>query len=100
MLEDIVAQLLARARKGLRTRILKVKSHIGIQGNEEADKPATAATDPSKCSQEYAIGHEGLQGLYWPVQTVEKMSNDGNDAAEKWMAGDLTSALKKAVHPN
>ena len=32
MLEDIVVQLLARARKGLQTRILKVKSHIGIQG--------------------------------------------------------------------
>ena len=34
MLKDIVAQLLARARKGLQTRILKVKSHIRIQGNE------------------------------------------------------------------
>ena len=30
MREDIVAQILARARKGLQTRILKVKSHIGI----------------------------------------------------------------------
>ena len=67
MLEDIVAQLLARARKGLEISILKVMSHIGIQENEEADKLATAATDPSKCSQEYAIGHEGLQGLYWPI---------------------------------
>ena len=55
MLEDNVAQLLAQARKGLQTRILKVKSHIGIQGNEEADKLATAAADSSKCSQEYAI---------------------------------------------
>ena len=50
MLEDIVAQLLAGARKGLQTRILKVKSHIGIRGNEEADKLATAATDYSTCS--------------------------------------------------
>ena len=82
MLEDTVVHILARARKGLQNIILKVKSHIGIQGNEEADKLATAATDSSKCSEEYAISHEGLQGLYWPVQTVEKMSNDGNDAAE------------------
>ena len=37
MLEDIVAQLLAQARKGLEARVLKVKSHIGIQGKEEAD---------------------------------------------------------------
>ena len=27
------------------------------------------------------------------------MSNDGNNAAEKWLAGDLTSALEKAVRP-
>ena len=81
MLEVIVAQFLARAKKGLQTKILKVRSHIGIQGNEEADKLATAATNSSKCSQEYATGHEGLQGLYWPVQTVEEKSNDGNNAA-------------------
>ena len=102
MLEDLLAQLFARARKGLQIRILKVKPHIGIQGNMEADKLATAATDSSKCSQEYAIdaiGHEDLQGLYWPVQTVEKMSYDGNVAAEKWQAGDLITALKKAVRP-
>ena len=46
MLQDIVVHILARARKGLQTRIPKVKSHIGFQGNEEADKLATAATDP------------------------------------------------------
>ena len=61
MLEDMVAQLLSRARKGLRTRALRVKSHVGTQENEKADKLATAATEPSKCSQEYAIGQEGLQ---------------------------------------
>ena len=43
MLEDIVAQLLARSRKGLQTRSLKVKAHIGNRGNTEADKLATAA---------------------------------------------------------
>ena len=64
MLKDIVTQLLARARKSLQTRILKVKSHLGIKENEEADMLATAATGSSKCSQEYAIGHEALQGLY------------------------------------
>ena len=52
MLEDIIAQLLARTRKGLQSRVMKVKSHIGIQGNEEANKLATAATDSSKCPQE------------------------------------------------
>ena len=76
-----------------------MKSHIGIQGDEEADRLATAATDSSTCSQEHAIDNEGLQGLYWPVQTVGKMSNHGNDVTEKWQAGDLTTALKKAFRP-
>ena len=61
MLEDIVAQPLASARKGLQTRTLEAKSHIKIQGNEEINESATAASDPSKCYQEYAIGQEGLQ---------------------------------------
>ena len=100
MLEDIVAQLIARARKGLRTRIMKVKSHIGIQGNEEADKLATAATDSSKCSQDYAIGHEGLQGLYWPAQTIEKMSNDGNVAAENGWQGTSHQLSRKPSAPS
>ena len=60
---------------------------------------ATGATDFSKCSQEYGIGHNGKQGLYWPIQKVEKMSNDGNNAARKWLAGNRTSALKEAVRP-
>ena len=90
MLQDIVAQLLARGRKGLQTRILKVKSNVGTQGNKEVNKLVTAATDLCKCSQEYAIGQEGLQGLYWPVLTVEMMSNEDNDAAKKWLAGGLT----------
>ena len=85
-------------KKGPANQNSESEVHIGIR-NEEADKLATAATDSSKCSQEDAIGHEGLRGLYWPVQTIVKMSNDGNDAAERWPAGDLTSALKKAIRP-
>ena len=52
-----------------------------MQGNKEAHKLATAATDPSECSRQYGIGHEGLQGFYWPVQT-EIVNNQGKDAAK------------------
>ena len=38
--------------------------------------------------------------LLLPLQTVEMMNNGGNNAAGKWMAGDLTSALKKAARPD
>ena len=45
----------------------------------EANDLATGAADPNTCYQEYAIGHKGLQSIYWPVQTVERMDNEGMD---------------------
>ena len=35
-----------RADWGLRTRLLKVKSHTGISGNQAADRAAKAAAQP------------------------------------------------------
>ena len=37
LLEALTAMLHARAAAGLHTTLLKVKSHIGIDGNEAAD---------------------------------------------------------------
>ena len=100
MLEDIVTKLVGCARTGLHIRDLKLGSHIKIQRKKKADKSATAATNVSKCSQRNTVSHTvhtGLQDLYWPVQAVEKMNNEGNNVAEGWLAGDLTSALKKVL---
>ena len=66
MQEGTEAQLLARARKGLQTRILTV-SPISEFGETKANELATAAIYPSKYSQEYVVDNQGLQGLYWPV---------------------------------
>ena len=44
--------LIVRARKGLRTKSLEVKSHTGMLLDQEADYVATVATDPHKCSQD------------------------------------------------
>ena len=100
VLADIVAHPLARARKGLQNQNSERESHIETKGNEEANKLATAAIDPRKCSQKYAVCHEGLQGLYWPVEAVKKMNQEYNKAVKNGLAGDLTSALTKAACQN
>lgn len=45
MLEAIVALVLGRGQTGRLTRIRKVKSHLGMHGNEMADKLANEAAE-------------------------------------------------------
>ena len=40
LLHAMAERVLERARRGLHTRMIKVKSHVGIQGNEKADELA------------------------------------------------------------
>ena len=99
VLKDITGNLLHRARNGLRTSILKVKSHIGIIGNEAADKLATKATDPVQCTTDYCIGSQGLEGKYWPAVEKEKTNPDGSTNTEMHLVGNLTSDIKTFAIP-
>ena len=47
LLDAISLHLLARAEANKHTHLCKVKSHVGIEGNEIADKVASAAADNS-----------------------------------------------------
>ena len=46
LLSLIVKELARKARDGVKVQLLKVKSHIGIEGNEKADKLAHKACRP------------------------------------------------------
>ena len=67
LLKAIAASLLQRAHQGLDTTIIKVRSHIGIEGNEIVDKLANDVRDPQACTITCSVGNLAHQGEHWPV---------------------------------
>jgi ribonuclease HI len=72
LFSDIVDLVEARANAGLKTHLCKVKSHIGVSGNEKVDSIATAMArggvhpdyTEDACNQPY-------DSLFWPKQVQE-----------------------------
>ena len=84
----------------LRTCIRKVKSHIGIKGNEAADALAGSATNSAECDTQFGLGNEGLTGTYWPVIKIEAASNNAEHTTRLWAAGNLNSSIKSSIKPH
>ena len=91
LLDAIAAELHLRALRGLHTST-RVKSHIGIVGNEMADKLANEAQDAAACDLTYDIGNQAHQGKHWPVLTAWTAAPDQSN--RQWVAGDLHAAIK------
>jgi ribonuclease HI len=58
--------------------LVKVKSHVGIVGNEVADELAVAAQAGTQLQEdettvEYEPGDDGRKALYWPVHVTKKI---------------------------
>ncbi len=87
--------LLERAANGLKTRIIKVKSHTGITCNDKADELAhQAAVNPP---EDFVNIGSAFDGLYWPgVVPVPSTSGD----RDLLSVANLNRALKDAARPH
>ena len=103
MLRAIVQMLVTRAQANLKTTLMKVKSHIGIKGNEMADKLANqaahhAATD-GNFSMDVSQDHlEDFDNKFWPKHKVTQQNSRGEEVTHWQNVRDLKSSLKAVVH--
>ena len=81
LLSLILEELAKKAREGVHVQLLKVKSHIGIEGNEKADALEHEACKPECCND---IASEGVyirEDIFWPHFTGKKTHNASGGAA-------------------
>ena len=81
LLSLIVEELAKKAREGVRVQLLKVKSHIGIEGNEKADALAHEACKPECCNDVASEGVEIREDVFWPHFNGKKIHNASRGAA-------------------
>ena len=92
LIRAIANKLINRARHGLCTNVAKVKSHIGIQGNEKADELAGwAAEHLNELTHRVDIGG-AFDGLCWPGI----LPKDGDANGELFLLSNLNQAVKNA----
>ena len=120
LLSLIVEELAKKAREGVHVQLLKVKSHIGIEGNVKADALAHEACKPACCNDVASEGVEIREDIFWPHFNGKKIHNasggpaaivmdvlggeqpsqaDPNrkDAAGQFQVNDLRKGLKKIL---
>ena len=86
MLQVITSLIVDRAKTGLTTKIMKVKSYIGIHGNEMADKLAESDAAAEECkkarqfdrdvphAQEYC---EPFKAIFWMQHEIQVPTTPG-----------------------
>ena len=81
LLSLIVEELAKKAREGVHVQLLKVKSHIGFEGNEKADALAHEACKPECCNDIASEGVEIREDIFWPHFSGRKVHNASGGAA-------------------
>ena len=76
-----ISQLMhSRSQHGLRAVMIIVKAPVGIQGNEEADRLANVAGNPSRCHMQVKIGNIAFEDRLWPSLIKGRKDADGATA--------------------
>ena len=103
LLRSLVASLLQRAEAGLHTHLCKVVAHVGIHGNEQADKGASAVVGGASTDWSVDAGNDSTLDLpAWLVMADPPACASGSpavhaNAGRPWALSNLTTALKAAV---
>ncbi len=82
ILDAAVKAIAESLRAGQHIQIIKVKSHIGIKGNEEADRLAHDACETANCHQELLDGLPVREHIHWPIQKQPDMEGEGRGQGE------------------
>ncbi len=80
ILQSAVQKAAESLRRGQKIQIIKVKSHIGIKGNEEADRLAHDACKSVNCNEQVLAGLPIREHIHWPLQRDCSYTNDGHNA--------------------
>ena len=100
LLDAITHLILQRANEGVRTSFRKVKSHIGIEGNEQADRLAGLAVDPAECNTACSIGTSPRTDMYWAEYNITSEQKASASVGEdRWAVSNLSKAVKTVAQP-
>ena len=94
LLLQISQLMLSRSQHGLRTNIIKVKAHVGIQGNEEADRLANIARDPTRCHMRIEAGNTAFGDRLWPSLLKSRKDPDGTEQLLWHTAANLHTSIR------
>ena len=96
LLEDLTVRLLERAAAGLHTTLLEVKSHIGIEGNETADKLAKRGQGLAALLPDLSYpGNQAHPGERWPNLITQASTPEA--VPRERIAGNLSATLKQHI---
>jgi ribonuclease HI/exonuclease III len=98
LLARIVELIVARSKAGRRTSLHKVPAHSGVLGNEEADAAATSMAR-GEASEDQCFQEPTTSDPYNDMVWIGRVSTTEDGQTEVFYVSDLTSSLKRLVHP-
>ena len=102
LLESIARLLMSRAQQQSTTQILKVRSHSGIKGNDEADAIAKKAAMAPHLTILDPVGQQAYRDMTWPTTPgpTETSANSQPGPPPRRTTANLTKAIKTGATRN